>query len=92
MVSSNLKVINAQTKLKLKIPQLTLGDLAQMDRHWNENTRFLFSYKYFKIVKYLAQTTIIKPKSQTFDTIEFDETILSKERKGDYRYGVIKII
>ena len=28
-------------KQKLKIPQLTLGDLAQMDRHWDENTKVL---------------------------------------------------
>ena len=35
------KVTDAQTKVKLKIPQLTLGDLAQMDRHWDENTKVL---------------------------------------------------
>ena len=35
------KVTDAQTKVKLKIPQLTLGDLALMDRHWDENTKVL---------------------------------------------------
>ena len=35
------KVTNAQTELKLKIPQLTLGGLAQIDRHWDENTKVL---------------------------------------------------
>ena len=33
---SSPKVTNAQTKLKLKITQLTLGGLAQMDRHWDK--------------------------------------------------------
>ena len=35
---------NAQTKLKLNITQLTLGGLAglaQMDRHWDQNTKVL---------------------------------------------------
>ena len=35
------KVTDAQTTLKLKIPQLRLGDLAQIDRHWDENTKVL---------------------------------------------------
>ena len=35
------KVNDAKTKLKLNITQLTLGDLAQMDRHWDQNTKVL---------------------------------------------------
>ena len=35
------KVTDAQTKLKVKIPQLTLGELSQIDRHWDENTKVL---------------------------------------------------
>ena len=31
------KVNDAQTKVKLKIPKLALGDLEQMDRHLDEN-------------------------------------------------------
>ena len=35
---------NAQTKWKLNITQLTLGDLeglTQMDKHWDQNTKVL---------------------------------------------------
>ena len=36
-----VQVTDAQTKVKLKIPQLTLGDLAHMNRHWDENPKVL---------------------------------------------------
>ena len=40
-VPLSLKSTDAQTKVKLKIPQLTLGDLAQLDRHWDQNPKVL---------------------------------------------------
>ena len=39
-----LKVTDAQTTLKLKIPQLTLGELVRMDRHWDDNTKVFGSF------------------------------------------------
>ena len=35
------KVTDAQIKVKLMIPQLTLGVLAQMNRHWDETAKVL---------------------------------------------------
>ena len=32
-------ILAKKTKLKVKIPQLTLGELAQMDRQLAENTK-----------------------------------------------------
>ena len=35
------KFTGAQAKVKLKIPQLTLGDLAQMDRDWDKKLGYI---------------------------------------------------
>ena len=36
-----LSVRKSGNPVKLKITQLTLGGLAQMDRHWDQNTKVL---------------------------------------------------
>ena len=41
--------IDAETKLKLKIPQLTLGELAQMDMLGNENLKVLVQRVQFRV-------------------------------------------
>ena len=45
-------------KIEIKIPQLTLGELAQMDRHWDENTKVLVGVA--GSISHMRQTFLLK--------------------------------